>query len=71
MKDIIHSQAPSVLLDRQKAAEFLGVTPSTLAHWASTQRYDLKYVKVGRLVKYRLNDLEIFLSKREVNYEAK
>jgi len=40
------------------------VQPRTLAVWASTHRYDLPLVKVGRLVRYRKSDLEAFLQRR-------
>ncbi len=49
------------LLTRREAAEFLGVKENTLAVWACTQRYDLPYVKIGRLIKYRRADLEQFV----------
>ena len=49
------------LLSRAEAAKYLGVMESTLACWASTQRYSLPYIKVGRLAKYRVNDLEQFI----------
>lgn len=44
------------LLTREEAAKFLGVTEGTLAVWASTKRYPLNYVKIGRLVKYKYQD---------------
>lgn len=49
------------LMDRKTAAKLLGVKEHTLAVWATTHKYNLPYVKVGRLVKYRLSDLEAFL----------
>jgi len=53
----------SQLLTRKQAAEFLGVKEATLAHWKCTGRYNLPSVKIGRLVKYCLNDLENFIQK--------
>ena len=55
------------LLTRKETAKFLGVTEGTLAVWACTKRYELPYVKVGRLVKYRYSDIEIFLEQRTHN----
>lgn len=55
----INMQAP--LLNRIEAAQYLGLKPQTLAVWASTKRYDLPYVKVGRLVKYRKEALDEFI----------
>ena len=52
------------LLDRKAAAKYLGVTPETLAVWKCTKRYNLKSIKVGRLVKYRKVDLIQFLEER-------
>jgi len=49
------------ILNRKEAAEFLGLQENTLAVWATTKRYKLPYIKVGRLVKYRLSDLQAFL----------
>ncbi len=55
------------LLNRKEAAEKLGVTEGTLAVWSCTKRYGLPFIKVGRLVKYRLTDLEAFLDRRTQN----
>ncbi len=54
------------LLSRTEAAEYLGISPKTLAVWACTQRYHLPFVKVGRLVRYRRIDLEAFIIDRTV-----
>jgi excisionase family DNA binding protein len=54
----------SDLLTRPQAAEFLGVKEQTLAVWKTNNRYGLPYIKVGRLVRYRLRDLEAFLERR-------
>lgn len=54
------------LLTRDQAAEFLGVKIQTLASWATSGRYSLPFIKVGRCVKYRLIDLEKFLAERTV-----
>ena len=56
----------SPLLDERQAAEFLNVTAGTLSVWRCTRRYPLPYIKVGRLVRYRLADLEAFLASRTV-----
>jgi excisionase family DNA binding protein len=52
----------NALLTRDAAAERLGIKPSTLAVWATTQRYDLPYVKIGRSVRYRFSDIEAFIA---------
>ncbi len=60
---------PHQLLTRTEAAKFLGVKASTLAHWKCTGRYNLQLVKIGRLVKYRISDLEKFIEKGVVGHE--
>lgn len=57
----------SPLLTRKQAAEYLGVETETLDNWACTKRYNLKFYKVGRLAKYRIEDLDAFLIRRTVN----
>lgn len=57
------------LLTRKQAAEFLGVKEATLAHWKCTGRYNLSSVKIGRLVKYRVSDLEQFIANGVITYE--
>ena len=54
------------LLTRKEAAEYLGVRPETLAVWHCTGRYKLPLVKVGRSCRYRLADLEAWISARTV-----
>lgn len=46
------------------AAKYLGIEPSTLNVWRSTGRYNLEFIKVGRLVKYRQSILDAFLRSR-------
>lgn len=60
------SRRQSDLLSREEAAEYLGVSPKTLATWACTKRYPLPVVKLGRAVKYRVADLEKFIESRTV-----
>ena len=55
------------LLTRDQAAEYLGIKPQTLAVWATTHRYDLPFIKVGRSVRYRVSDLDAFLEQRTVS----
>jgi len=52
----------SDLLNTTQAAKILGVKPETLAVWRVTGRYNLAYVKVGRLVKYRKTALKNFIN---------
>lgn len=62
--DIIRTK--DELLTRKQAAHYLGIAVSTLAIWASVKRYNLPYVKIGHLVKYRRVDLDDFIKSRTV-----
>ena len=55
--------APSELLSRREAAAYLGVAEQTLAIWKCTKRQQLPFVKIGKLVKYRKQDLDEFIAK--------
>jgi len=57
------SASHTKLMTRREAADFLGVRPQTLAAWAMTGKH-LRYIKVGRAVRYRQSDLEAWLAKR-------
>ena len=60
----------SNLLTRKEAAEYLGLAEQTLAAWASARRYSLRYVKLGRSVRYRRTDLDRFIEARTVGAVA-
>lgn len=55
---------PNQLLTTEQAAQILGLRPQTLALWRSSRRHELRYLKVGRLVRYRRGDLEHWLDSR-------
>ena len=57
-------QAGHDLLSEQEAAELLTVSPGTLSVWRSTGRYNLPFLKVGRMVRYRRDDLLAWLKTR-------
>src|SRR5262245_10729060 len=50
------------LLDEKAAAKLLNVTPAALRRWRREQRC-LKYIRIGRLFRYRDSDIEEFISK--------
>lgn len=52
------------MLDPTDAAQVLGVSAQTLSIWRCTNRYPLQYVKIGRRVKYRIDDLVRFIESR-------
>lgn len=52
------------LLPSKDAASYLHVTDGTLAVWRCKGRYKIPFVKVGRKVLYRVEDLDAFLASR-------
>ena len=58
------------LLNNDDSAEYLGVTPRTLEVWRCTKRYQIPFIKVGRLVRYRKSALDAFLESRTVGAEG-
>lgn len=57
------------LLNRKEAAEYIGITQSTLASWDCTKRYKIPKIKLGRLIRYRQDDLDKWILKQRVDYE--
>lgn len=60
----------SSLLSSDEAAAFLGIAPQTLAQWRCTHRQAIPYLKIGKLVKYKLADLQAFLERNTVGAET-
>lgn len=58
------------ILGNTDAAEYIGVTPRTLEVWRCTKRYQIPFIKVGRLVKYRKSALDAFLDSRTIGAEG-
>jgi excisionase family DNA binding protein len=52
------------LLTPQDVSEVLGVTTKTLDVWRCTKRYKLRFIKVGRRVMYRAQDVQEFIENR-------
>ena len=52
---------PAELLDTKQAAEYLGYSVSSLEWWR-TQKIGPRYYKMARLVRYRVSDLDAFIS---------
>jgi hypothetical protein len=53
------------LLTPQQVSEILGVTVGTLSIWRCLHRYDLRYKKIGRLVKYEKQAVADFIERRD------
>lgn len=66
--NLINATPP--LLTREQAAKYLGVSVSALAAWACNKRYNLPMIKVGRLAKYRIQDLDEFINRNTIGGEA-
>lgn len=60
----------NTLLSREETAAYVGVRPQTLAVWASNKRYNLPFIKIGRCVRYRLSDIEVFISRNTFGGEV-
>ena len=54
------------LLTPLEAATYIGVAENTLSVWRCVGRYDIQFIKVGRLVKYRKSALDTFLERRTI-----
>jgi excisionase family DNA binding protein len=57
----------SSLLNREEAANYLRLSPGTLANWITTHRVKLPYLKLGRRVFYREEDLTKWMDAQAVN----
>ena len=54
----------SNLMTPDEVANYLGISTETLNVWRCTKRYNLPYIKAGRLVRYRVEDVEAFVISR-------
>jgi predicted site-specific integrase-resolvase len=51
------------LLTAEQVSEILGVNTHTLAVWRCTGRYNLPYIKAGRLVRYCEKEIAAFINR--------
>ena len=49
------------LLNEFEAAEYLRLSVATLRTWRSTRSQNLRFIKLGSSVRYRISDLETFV----------
>ncbi len=68
--EVIKNQNTDPLFTPQQTSEYLGVSHDTLSVWRCEKRYNIPYLKVGRLVKYRKSDLDAWLAGRTQSGEA-
>lgn len=64
ISSVIKNQSTDSLLTPSEAAAYIGVTENTLSVWRCVGRYNIPFIKVGRLVKYRKSALDDFLVSR-------
>lgn len=64
ISSVIKNQSTDPLLTPPEAAAYIGVTENTLSVWRCVGRYNIPFIKVGRLVKYRKSALDTFLDSR-------
>lgn len=58
-------------LTRKEAADYIGISPQTLANWASTGRESIPFYKIGKKkVIYHKVDLDTYLSSVRQNQTA-
>ncbi|HVW96130.1 MAG TPA: helix-turn-helix domain-containing protein [Mucilaginibacter sp.] len=55
---------PKEIMNRKEAAAYINYAPNTLATWACKNRYDLKYFRIGRNIRYHRSELDRFLESR-------
>jgi predicted site-specific integrase-resolvase len=51
------------LLTAEQVSDILGVNTHTLAVWRCTGRYNLPYIKAGRLVRYSEQEIKSFIDR--------
>ena len=56
------------LVSTAETAELIGLKKGTLDRWRQTGLVDLKYRKVGRLVRYSKQDLLAYLNRRTYSH---
>ena len=57
-------------IDEGQTSIVLDVKPTTLCNWRCTGRYNLPFVKTGRLVRYRTRDLAEWIARRRTGAEG-
>ena len=61
-----HQKLNDKLWTNEQAAYYVDIAPGTLEVWRCTKRFSIPYLKLGRLVRYRREDLDTFLTTRTV-----
>ena len=61
-----HSMSRDAVIPRKGAARMMGLSVHTLAHWASTKKENLPYIKLSTRVMYRVGDILDFIESNRV-----
>ncbi len=61
---VLKNSSSDPLLPPPEAAAYIGVSENTLSVWRCVGRYAIPFIKVGRLVRYRVSDLDAWLESR-------
>ena len=59
---------PNDLLTRHEAAQYLKVSPKTLAQWAWKGGKTLKFFKHGQVVRYQVSDLLSLINQNKMTH---
>jgi len=62
--------AENTLLRPYDVSKMIGVTVETLCVWRSTKRVNLKFIKIGKNVMYRLTDVNQFIAENSFSHTA-
>ena len=56
-----HENLPPLLTEKQ-FSELVQIPVATLQHWRSTQRVQIPVIRIGRSIRYRLDDVKAILN---------
>lgn len=60
------TQPEGELLNETEAARIIRITPGTLRAWRSRGGPAIPYIRIGRSIRYRLEDLKAFVDANRV-----
>ena len=60
----------NTLLKPCDVSKILGITIETLAVWRCTNRTSLKFYRIGRSIRYRLSEVNEFISSRQYKHNS-
>lgn len=49
------------LLTAREVAEYVGVSPCTVNRWRFNEKISLPFIKIGRVIRYKLSDVSDFI----------